>query len=133
LDLIREKGEPMPHVLIEYSANITSPVEASTILADVSVVISAAAGIDVSNFKSRLVRREEFLAGGGSGGGAFVHLELVILSGKTPDVKRRIGEDCLEYLEEYFGSASKEQELQITIEIREIDSASYFKSMPGND
>ena len=118
----------MPQVILEYSANIAQPVETVNILGELTAVISAASDIAISNFKSRVIRREEFLAGGGADG-AFVHLAVGVFSGKPFDVKRRIGEDCLEYLEEYFEEAAAKLDLQITVEIREMEKQSYFKSV----
>jgi 5-carboxymethyl-2-hydroxymuconate isomerase len=121
----------MPQVILEYSANIKRPVEAGKILGGLAAVVSAASGIEISNFKSRVLKREKFVVGDGQGGGSFVHLEVGILSGRPPDVKRRIGKDCLEYLEECFEDEAERHELQITVEIREMDKESYFKSIPG--
>jgi 5-carboxymethyl-2-hydroxymuconate isomerase len=119
----------MPQLVLEYSSNIEQRIEASVLLGEIASIVSAAGGIPVEHFKSRLIRREEYLVGDSEGRKAFVHLEAGIFSGRTPDVKRRIGEDCLEYLEEYFSPSAGELSLQVTVEIREMDKEAYFKTI----
>jgi len=121
----------VPHVTIEYSSNVTQDIDGKLLLSEVSSIVSAAGEITAGNFKSRLLRRDEYHVGEGSGRDAFVHVEIGVFSGKPSEVKRRIGEDCLDYLEEYFSEAAGELSLQITVEIREIDEGGYFKSTPG--
>jgi 5-carboxymethyl-2-hydroxymuconate isomerase len=121
----------MPQIILEYSSNIRQKVESGALLGEISSIISAAGDIPVEDFKSRLVRREEFLVGEGGGRDAFVHLEIGLFAGRPHEVKRRIGEDCIEYLEEYFAPSAHELSLQTTVEIREIEKEAYFKAVPG--
>ncbi len=118
----------MPQLVLEYSANISQKIDSTLLLTEIASIISAAGGIPVENFKSRLIRREEYLVGKGGRKDAFVHLEAGIFSGRTVEVKRRIGEDCIEYLEEYFSPSTGELSLQITVEIREMEKETYFKA-----
>ena len=121
----------MPQLILEYSSNITQKIENAVLLGEIASVISAAGEIPVEHFKSRLIRRDEYLVGKGGGKDAFVHLEAGIFSGRTLEVKRRIGEDCIEYLEEYFSPSAGELSLQITVEIRDMEKDAYFKAVPG--
>jgi len=119
----------MPQLMLEYSANINQKVDSPLILTEIASIISAAGDIPVEKFKSRLIRREEYLVGRGDSKDAFVHLEAGIFSGRTLEVKKRIGEDCIEYLEEYFSPSASELSLQITVEIREMEKETYFKAV----
>jgi len=121
----------VPQIIIEYSSNIGQKVESGVLLGEISSIVSTAGDIPVENFKSRLVRRDEFLVGEGGVEDAFVHLEIGLFSGRSHEVKRHIGEDCLEYLEEYFSPSAGELSLQITVEIRDMEKEGYFKSVPG--
>ena len=121
----------MPQLVLEYSSNITQKVESAVLLREIVTIISAAGEIPVEHFKSRLIRRDEFLVGNGDSRDAFVHLEAGLFSGKSPEMKRRIGEDCIEYLEEYFSPSAGELSLQITVEIREMEREAYFKTVLG--
>jgi 5-carboxymethyl-2-hydroxymuconate isomerase len=119
----------LPQIVIEYSPNITDDADSGTLLRELSAIAAAAGEIPIEQFKSRVVRREEYSAGTGGDRDAFVQLEVGVFSGKPPEVKRRIGEDCLEYLEEYYSGLAGELSLQITVEIREMEKESYFKTV----
>lgn len=121
----------MPQLVLEYSSNITQKIESRVLLGEIASIVSAAGNIPIENFKSRLIRREEYLVGDGGEKNAFVHLEAGIFSGRTLEAKRRIGEDCTEYLEEYFMPSADELSLQITVEIRDMEKEAYFKAIPG--
>ena len=119
----------MPQLVLEYSSNVRQEIDGRILLGEISSIVSAAGDIPIEHFKSRLVRRDAYVVGEGGGKDAFVHLEVGVFSGKPADVKRRIGEDCVEYLEEYFSPSADELSLQITVEIREMDKEGYFKSV----
>jgi 5-carboxymethyl-2-hydroxymuconate isomerase len=121
----------MPHLVIEYSSNIPGTIDGDVLLREIAVIVSAAGEIPIEHFKSRLVRRDSYRVGEGGAEEAFVHLEAGVFSGKPPEMKRRIGEDCLEYLEEFFSGIAGELSLQITVEIREMEKESYFKATTG--
>ncbi len=121
----------MPQLVLEYSSNIAQELDSAVLLGEIASIVSAAGEIPIEHFKSRLIRREEYLVGEGGERDAFVHLEAGIFSGRSLEVKRRIGEDCVEYLEEYFLPASGELSLQITVEIRDMEKDAYFKAVPG--
>jgi 5-carboxymethyl-2-hydroxymuconate isomerase len=77
---------------------------------------------------------EEWVTGDGEGESAFVHLDIRFLEGRKPDVKQAIGEGAVELLHDHFMAAveaSNDLDLQITVEIRDIQRASYFKYPPG--
>lgn len=121
----------MPQLVLEYSSNINQKIESRVLLGEIASIISAAGNIPIENFKSRLIRREAYLVGDGDEKDAFVHLEAGLFSGRTLEEKRRIGEACSEYLDEYFMPSAGELSLQITVEIRDIEKNAYFKTVPG--
>lgn len=121
----------MPQIVLEYSDNIGQEIESVVLLREIASIVSAAGGVRVGDFKSRAMRRKDYLVGEGRSMDAFVHLEIGLFAGRSPEIKRRIGEDCLEYLEEYFVPSRDELSLQITVEIREMEKESYFKTVIG--
>ena len=118
----------MPHLRLEYTGNVSQQVRADELLPALHRLLARVAGIQAGNCKSRLVRLSEYCVGGGEAGHAFVHLEIRVLEGRAPEVKREIGERSLAVLEEYFAPARSESELQITVEVIDMQRASYFKA-----
>lgn len=121
----------MPQIVLEYSSNIEQEIESQVLLVEIASIVSAAGGIPVEDFKSRAMKRKEYVVGEGRSMDAFVHLEIGLFAGRSTEIKRRIGEDCIEYLEEYFTPSRDELSLQITVEIREMEKESYFKTVIG--
>ena len=121
----------MPHLTLEYTANIPHEVDIQDLLAKLHQVIAKLAGTRIENFKSRAICRDIYYIGTGSGQEAFVHLEIRLLAGRSPETKERIGQQCLDLLEKAWGSSLVELELQITVELVDMEHASYFKWAPA--
>jgi 5-carboxymethyl-2-hydroxymuconate isomerase len=87
---------------------------------------------DLSNVKSRAVRRERFRVADGATDRAFVHLTASVLSGRDALVLRETGLALLAVLRESFPRAHTERRCDLTVELREMPSALYFKSAGGS-
>jgi 5-carboxymethyl-2-hydroxymuconate isomerase len=118
----------MPHLTLEYTGNLVQQVRAGELLPALHRLLAQVAGIEAGNCKSRLVRLDDYCVGGGETRHAFVHLEIRILAGRAPEVKREIGAQSLAVLEDYFAPSLSEFELQITVEVIDMRRASYFKA-----
>ena len=121
----------MPHLRIEYSANVPPEGELEALFARLHRILLEDGGIPIANCKSRARRCETFLVAEGGPAAAFVHLDLRFLEGRSPEVKRAIGEAALEALREFFPRSVAGVEVQVTVEIRDIARASYFKFPRG--
>lgn len=119
----------MPHLTLEYSSDLPAEVASEALLLELHGIVAREGGIPIANCKSRAVERRCFAVGDGSSDESFVHLEVAYLEGRGDDVRRRVGEALLAELVTAYG-ASKEV-LQITVEVRDIRSAGYFKHPAG--
>lgn len=123
----------MPHITLEYTANLDEWAADPGLLVSLHRILEAA-GIKIENCKSRWRMVEEWVTGSGEGESAFVHLDIRFLEGRTPDVKQSIGEGAVELLHDHFLAAIEGPDpldLQITVEIQDIRRAAYFKHPPG--
>ena len=123
----------MPHLTLEYTANLDEWASSSRVLLSLHRLLDAA-GIKLENCKSRWRMVEERLVGDGEWESAFVHLDIRFLEGRPPDVKQAIGEGAVELLHDHFTAAveaNDDLDLQITVEIQDIHRATYFKYPPG--
>ena len=79
----------MPHLTIEYSSNLPGYPEAQA-LADLNASLCASPEIlDEADLKSRFVRTSgSFQIGTQPANRAFVHAQLRLLSGRSPEAKR---------------------------------------------
>ena len=115
----------MPHLTLEYTANLTPAADPAGLLLELHQAIAGAAGIQIENFKSRAIRRDLYAVGAGLSDEAFVHLEIAVFGGRPPETRDEVGRTSLAILVRHFGPV-----VQITVEIREMDRAAYFKNPP---
>lgn len=121
----------MPHLTLEYSANVPDPPDIQGILREFHRVLQETAGIKIANCKSRGRIADEYLVADGGSSHAFVHLDVRILEGRSVELKKELGNRLLETLREHFSSAEAVLDLQMTVEIRDIERSSYFKHPEG--
>ena len=121
----------MPHLTLEYSGNVPDPPDIQGILREIHRVLQETAGIKIENCKSRGRVAEKYLVANGESTRAFVHLDVRILEGRSGELKRELGYQLLDTLREHFSSAEAALDLQTTVEIRDIERASYFKHPAG--
>ena len=119
----------MPQIVLEYSENLVPRLDDATLFEGLHRLVADAGGLARERIKSRILRHERFSVGDGNPSRGFAHLSIALLSGKRPEVKARIGEAALRFLEEIF-PGRHDPPPSLTVEIREIDAACYFKAPP---
>ncbi|MDG0025225.1 5-carboxymethyl-2-hydroxymuconate Delta-isomerase [Trinickia sp. Y13] len=117
----------MPHLTLEYSANLSAFDAAATLLAlNESLATSGHFAVEI-DIKSRCVRRDAFQVGTSSEPRAFVHATLSILSGRTLETRRALSERLLSVLKARCGAPSGVH-LQLSVQVVEIERESYAKA-----
>jgi 5-carboxymethyl-2-hydroxymuconate isomerase len=118
----------MPHIVLQYSANITPVKTAESLFAEIHSILNKVGGINLENCKSRLVPCSNYLIGEGSPDSSFVSVEIRFLEGRSDDIKSELGKAILEATKLWCGEAPARQ---ITVEIGDIRKNEYFKSPEG--
>jgi 5-carboxymethyl-2-hydroxymuconate isomerase len=110
--------------VLEYSANIAQVVDWSSLFLRLHQAV-AASGAPVASCKSRAVRHEDYCVADGQPGGAFVHLTVALLSGRSDEVKAEVTRRCARLLAEEYRPSLESLNLQISVELRDLHRASY--------
>lgn len=121
----------MPHITLEYSANIEQPVDFHAFFHDVHIALQSLANIPIGNCKSRARACEAYHIADGSDRHAFVHLEIRFLEGRAPDIKSAISKQVLQILDALYAPTLTEFELQLTVEVNDIARLGYSKTPAG--
>jgi 5-carboxymethyl-2-hydroxymuconate isomerase len=121
----------MPHLTLEFTENLRDTPPTPELMLSLHRVLGEVAGIKIENCKSRWRLVEDWVVAGGAPEGAFVHLALRFLEGRTETVIAAVGNATLEVLKRHFSPAPEGIDLQITVEVEEIRKAAYFKDPPG--
>lgn len=117
----------MPHLTLYYTANLPAQTSFEPLLAQFHSILANVGGVKIGNCKSKALRIEEFFVADGTQNQAFVHLDLRLLEGRSPELKQDIGKHCLAAIKEAFSELVEHNQIQITVEIRDIVRHSYFK------
>jgi 5-carboxymethyl-2-hydroxymuconate isomerase len=122
----------MPHLVLEYSANVPDEPDLGLALRRLHEAITTAGPFDLANVKSRAVRHEHFRVADGAARRAFVHLTAAVLPGRDAEVLHATAAALLAVLLETFPRASTERRCDFSVEIREMRRDLYVKAA-GSD
>jgi 5-carboxymethyl-2-hydroxymuconate isomerase len=118
----------MPHLVLEYSADQPAPVAFDDLFAKLHAALEDE-GFPPAAIKSRAVRCDAYRVGPALPGAVFVHLTVAIFGGRELEKRQRISERLLALLREGFARAWDERPCDITVDVREIERATYGKAM----
>lgn len=118
----------MPHVILEYSANIHEKQELQSLLLTCHKKIAETLPTQLASCKGRVVEHAIYCVGDGNPKNAFVHLGVKVLQGRTPEQLKIVSTALLEILKERFHKSFEKLHLQITVEIDELQ-ANYAKAV----
>ncbi|HAL37268.1 MAG TPA: 5-carboxymethyl-2-hydroxymuconate isomerase [Polaromonas sp.] len=116
----------MPHLIVEYSRNLAGFPEAQA-LTELNQAVTASPEIaDEADLKTRFVVANSFAIGTAPGPRAFVHAQLRLLSGRTPEAKRDLSE-CVAAVLRRLAPKPAGVLVQLSVEIVDMDRGSYTK------
>ena len=118
----------MPHLILEYTANVPDEPDFDALLRRLHEALAASGPFEPAKIKSRVVRHERFRAADGAPDRAFVHLTVAILDGRDQELLRRAADALLGVLRDAFPRARAERRCDVTLELREMPRALYFKA-----
>lgn len=122
----------MPNILLEYTSNVTDPVDFSDLFSAIHQVLHDTAGIHLDNCKSRARRIDHYYIGDGHPSNAFVQLNISFVAGRSDAIKQALGEQSLKLLMQFYQKSMSRLDLQITVQIADIQLAEYFKYPEGS-
>jgi len=125
----------MPHCVLEYSANIKDSVNFQEFFARLHELLAASGEIQLDRLKSRWFCRDNYLVGNGDVKNAFVHLQISLLSGRSVEVRKKLGAQAFDLLSSQYPRSQRDLSCSITLEVREVENETHFKvtkSTPAN-
>ncbi|MBN8521241.1 MAG: 5-carboxymethyl-2-hydroxymuconate Delta-isomerase [Alphaproteobacteria bacterium] len=111
----------MPHIVAEYSANLVGRVDIPDLVRGLHAAL-AGAGVDETRIKTRAVRIDDYVLGGGKT--AMIHVTLSLLTGRDEATRVAYGtalHTCLKAKAAALGDICA-----LTLEVREMTRETYF-------
>ncbi|MFK0011781.1 5-carboxymethyl-2-hydroxymuconate Delta-isomerase [Streptomyces sp. NPDC091027] len=118
----------MPHLVLEYSGNVRDSFDPATVLTEVHSALTTAGGFRPQDFKSRAVRQDVHAVGDGSREQSFVNLDVRTFAGKSPETRAAIAEAALAVLTRAFARTMSETTCDVSVQVTELDRASYARA-----
>ena len=115
----------MPHCELKYSDNSLDKPDNHTILKAIHNALVETKLFSLNDIKSRVIVHHDYLIGDGKQDRAFVALKISILSGKDKAIKKKISENCIEILKNFFPRSIEKLKLSITVQIIEMEKGTY--------
>jgi 5-carboxymethyl-2-hydroxymuconate isomerase len=116
----------MPHLIVEYSRNLTGFPEAQ-VLAELNQAVTDSPEVtDEADLKSRIVALDSYAVGTVTEPRAFVHAQMRLLSGRSPEAKRDLSNRIAAVLRRLTPQPSGVL-VQLSVELVDMDRGSYTK------
>jgi 5-carboxymethyl-2-hydroxymuconate isomerase len=117
----------MPHVILEYSRNVIEELDFHPVFVRIHEALAATGAFAIEEIKSRAVCHDWHAVGSGRPQSAFVHVQLSILEGRSPEIRKAAGAAIMSIIRETFHQSWDELELSLSVEVREMARETYFK------
>lgn len=117
----------MPHLVVEYSANLEDTVDIPGLVRIVHEAALETGLFPPGGARTRAARRDIYRIADGHPDNAFVHLSARIGAGRTPEARRAAGERIFAALCAALADTFEARPLGISFEMSEIDPDLSFK------
>ncbi|RWA70859.1 5-carboxymethyl-2-hydroxymuconate Delta-isomerase [Mesorhizobium sp.] len=117
----------MPHMAIEYSANLDAKVDMGGLCALVSRTILETGLFDPGAVRVRAFRAEAYAIADRLPENGFIDMNFRIGKGRSAEEKKRAGEAIFAVVTDHLGSLFATPHFALSLEIREIDAELSWK------
>jgi 5-carboxymethyl-2-hydroxymuconate isomerase len=113
----------MPHVIIEYSANLEAEIEPMRLVRTVHEAVLAQPIFEAAGVRTRAARREHFLIADGDPSHAFVAVTARIGPGRSQEARKSASEAIMTALNGALEPIYRGRGLILSVEVTELDGA----------
>jgi 5-carboxymethyl-2-hydroxymuconate isomerase len=117
----------MPHLRLEYTSNL-SYCDWKAALLRLNAALTETGHVDEIDIKSRARAVDHFVIGTSAEKRGFVHVTLLLMSGRSTEIKSSLSQILLEELRDIF-PGSPETHVQLCVEVVDIDRDTYAKAV----
>ena len=119
----------MPHITLQHHGLNGRGYDFRRFFKQLHDLLNRTAGIPHVHCKSRILPIQDAWIGDGNEDQEFIHLEIRLLEGRSPDLKKEIGDGALTLLTETLGD-DRPGRVQISVELIDMQRNQYFKFPP---
>ena len=117
----------MPHIVVEYTPNLGElPFDAMLAAVTRNLAASPEVG-DEADLKARVLRADHYRVGTEDSGRGFIHVQLRVLAGRTPEAKHDLSQRVAQGMREHMPEFPAGLTAYLSVEVVDMDRASYTK------
>ena len=118
----------MPHLIVEYTANLKSEADIPALLRKANRVLLDQDGVfPIGGIRSRAIELTDWCMADGEDDYAFVHITLKMGAGRDDAVKRRTCDALFEMVKAHFASLYAKRYLALSMELVEFSESGTYK------
>lgn len=117
----------MPHLIIEYSANLETAMDIDGLVDAMHATAVTLAPLPTGGIRTRSVARERYKIADGHAENGFISVIVRIARGRTDDERKAVGEALFATLTDYVADVFDRSPLSLALEIQEIDPEARWK------
>jgi 5-carboxymethyl-2-hydroxymuconate isomerase len=117
----RQRGRRVPHIVIEYSANLDDALSIEALTRDVHRAVLATGIFKLGAVRTRAERREVFVIADGDPQNAFINVVARIARGRELEKRRGLAEAIMAVLERETATLMQSRGLALSVYVEEID------------
>lgn len=113
----------MPHVVVEYSANLAAEIAPSRLVEIVHRAVLADPAFEIGAVRTRAVGYDDFMIADGDRDNAFVAVTIRIGPGRDAATRKRVSETVATAVADALGPAFERRGLALSVEVAELDDS----------
>jgi 5-carboxymethyl-2-hydroxymuconate isomerase len=117
----------MPHLIVEYSANVAGDVDMPRLLSAVHAAALETGVFPIGGLRTRAERRDLFQVADGHPDNGFIHVQARIGAGRPPEVRQKAAEHIFAAVKTETAKAFAGRPLGLSLEVVEIDPVGSLK------
>ncbi len=117
----------MPHLLVEYSANLEEEIAIQELVGKVHEAALATGIFEAAAVRTRAQRRDVYTIADGHKDNSFVAIWVTIGEGRNEETRKQLGKVIFDAVCSHMEKVSNTKALAISLEVQEIDSTAAFR------
>jgi 5-carboxymethyl-2-hydroxymuconate isomerase len=111
----------VPHITVEYSANLEATMPIAALVADVHRAVLATGIFKLGAVRTRAARRDMFVIADGDPQNAFINVVARVASGRPAEKRRGLAEAIMAVLDQQTATSARSRGLALSVYVEEID------------
>lgn len=117
----------MPHIVVEYSANLENQIDILKLVETIHHAALKTGVFEVAAVRTRAARRDYYAIADGHRDNAFVAIWARIAPGRPVETRQRVGQEIFDAACAFLQKVYDTTPIGISLEVQEIDNTAAFR------